>query len=109
MPRQVIGMMVDNRVELRRRILKTGKILFAQGTRMLDCTIRNISAKGAMLQIPNSIDVPDKFQLYEPSGRLLHDVRVVRRTSGIVGVAIMATRSIAESADPRVKRLKMMQ
>ena len=58
MPRQVIGMMVDNRVELRRRILKTGKILFAQGTRMLDCTIRNISAKGAMLQIPNSIDVP---------------------------------------------------
>ena len=105
MPRQVIGMMVDNRVELRRRILKTGKILFAQGTRMLDCTIRNISAKGAMLQIPNSIDVPDKFQLYEPSGRLLHDVRVVR----LVGVAIMATRSIAESADPRVKRLKMMQ
>ena len=64
---------------------------------------------GAMLQIENSVSVPDEFQLYEPSGLLLHEVRVVRRASRFIGVAITATRNIAESVDPRVKRLRMIQ
>jgi hypothetical protein len=101
--------MVDNRVELRRRVLRTGKILFAHGACTLDCTIKNISEKGAKLQIENSVNVPNEFQLYEPSGMLLHEVRVVRRGSRVIGVAITATRSIAESVDPRVRRLRMMQ
>jgi hypothetical protein len=79
------------------------------GARWLDCTIKNISEKGAKLQIENSVNVPDEFQLYEPSGMLLHEVRVVRRASRVIGVAITATKSIAESVDPRVRRLTMMQ
>jgi hypothetical protein len=101
--------MIDNRGQPRRRVLKTGKILFAQGACMLDCTIKNISDKGAMLQIENSIRVPDDFQLYEPSGHLLHEVRVVRRANRVLGVAISSTRSIAESVDPRMRRLRMVQ
>lgn len=76
---------------------------------MLDCSIKNISEHGAMLQIENSVNVPDEFQLYEPSGLLLHEVRVVRRTNRFIGIAITATRNIAESVDPRFKRLRMMQ
>ena len=76
---------------------------------MLDCTIKNISDKGAMLQIENSINVPDEFRLYEPSGLLLHEVRVVRRGNRVIGVTITATRSIAESVDPRLRRLRTMQ
>jgi hypothetical protein len=102
-------MMTDNRVKLRRRVLKTGKIVFAQGACMLDCTIKNISDRGAMLQIENSMSVPDEFQLYEPSALLLHEVRVVRRANRVVGVAITATRSLAESVDPRLRRLRTMQ
>ena len=101
--------MVDNRVELRRRVLRTGKILFAHGACTLDCTIKNISEKGAKLQIENSVNVPNEFQLYEPSGMLLHEVRVVRRANRVIAVAITATKSIAESVDPRVRRLRMMQ
>jgi hypothetical protein len=101
-------MMTDNRVQLRRRVLKTGKILFGQGACMLDCTIKNISDEGAMLQIENSISVPDEFQLFEPSALLLHEVRVVRRGNQVIGVAITATRSISESVDPRLRRLRTM-
>jgi len=102
-------MVDENRTRLRRRVLKAGKILFAHGTCTLDCTIKNISEHGAMLQIENSVSVPDEFQLYEPTGLLLHDVRVVRRASRLIGVAITATRNVAESVDPRVKRLRIMQ
>ena len=101
--------MSDNRVQPRRRVLKSGKILFAQGACMFDCIIKNISDKGAMLQIENSINVPNEFQLYEPSSRFLHDVRVVRRDNRVIGIVIAATRSIVESVDPRMKRLRMMQ
>ena len=101
--------MDENRTQQRRRVLKAGKILFANGACTLDCSIKNISEHGAMLQIENSVSVPDEFQLYEPSGLLLHEVRVVRRASRFIGVAITATRNIAESVDPRVKRLRMIQ
>jgi hypothetical protein len=67
-PRTNAGEMMDeNRTRLRRRVLKAGKILFAHGTCTLDCTIKNISEHGAMLQIDNSVSVPDEFQLYEPT------------------------------------------
>ena len=100
---------MENRTRLRRRVLKAGKILFAHGTCTLDCTIKNISEHGAMLQIENAVSVPDEFQLYKPTGLLLHEVRVIRRASRLVGVAITATRNIAESVDPRLKRLRIMQ
>ena len=102
-------MMDENRTRLRRRVLKAGKIMFARGTCTVDCTIKNISEHGAMLQVENSVSLPDEFQLYEPTGLLLHEVRVVRRASRLIGVAITATRNVAESMDPRVKRLRIMQ
>jgi hypothetical protein len=102
-------MTTENRSQQRRRVLKAGKILFAHGACMLDCTIKNISEHGAMLQIESSVSVPDQFQLYEPSRLLLHEVRVVRRASRLLGIAITSTRDIAESVDPRLRRLRLMQ
>lgn len=100
--------MDEKRAQQRRRVLKAGKILFANGACTLDCTIKNITAQGAMLQVEHSVSVPDQFQLYEPSRLMLHEARVVRRASHIIGVAITESRSIAESTDPRMRRLKMM-
>ena len=100
--------MDEKRLRQRRRVLKAGKILFANGACTLDCTIKNITEQGAMLQVEHSVSVPDHFQLYEPSRLLLHEAQVVRRASHMIGVTITATRNIAESVDPRIKRLKMM-
>jgi hypothetical protein len=100
--------MSERRVQPRRRVLKAGKILFANNSCTLDCTIRNISEQGAMLQIGHSVTVPDQFELYEPGRLTLHVARVVRRTGDTVGVVLSQTRSIAESTDPRLRRLKIM-
>jgi hypothetical protein len=100
--------MGEMRLQQRRRVLKAGKILFANGACTLDCTIRNITDEGAMLQVEHSVSVPDSFQLYEPGRQMLHEARVVRRASHLIGVALTESRSIAESVDPRIRRLKMM-
>ena len=41
----------------------------ADGMRVLDCTIRDISDKGARLLIANTVGLPDTFQLFEKSSR----------------------------------------
>jgi hypothetical protein len=103
-----VGVVSERRAQQRRRVLKAGRILFANNACTLDCTIRSISDHGAMLQIGHSVTVPDQFELYEPGRFTLHEARVVRRTSDAIGVALSQTRSIAESADPRMRRLKIM-
>ena len=100
--------MSEKRAHQRRRVLKAGKILFANGACTLDCTIKNITEGGAMLQVGHSVGVPDDFQLYEPGRLMLHEARVVRRAGNIIGVAITASKDISESVDPRFKRLRTM-
>lgn len=42
--------MDDKRKAQRQRVLKGGKIIFANGSFTVDCTIRNLSDKGARLR-----------------------------------------------------------
>ena len=45
----------------RRRMLKTGKIIFSQGGSVIDCTVRNVSTTGATLNVQNAVAVPENF------------------------------------------------
>ena len=47
--------MDDRRKTPRKRLLKEGKIVYADGLRVLDCTIRDMSAEGARLLIANTV------------------------------------------------------
>jgi hypothetical protein len=52
----------ERRSAQRHRTLKAGKIIL-QGASVLDCTIRNLSATGASLAVPNAATVPAEFEL----------------------------------------------
>ena len=56
-------MTADKRNKQRQRVLKTGKIIFANGSFTVDCIIRNQSQIGARLQVPLSVAIPDRFTL----------------------------------------------
>ena len=64
--------MDEKRKAPRRRVLKEGKIVFADGQRVLDCTIRDFSDAGARLLIANTVGLPDTFHLYEKSSGMLY-------------------------------------
>jgi hypothetical protein len=99
--------MDDKRKTARRRVLKEGKIVFADAMRVIDCTIRDLSAEGARLLIASSIGVPDSFNLYEKSTGRLYPASVVWRQSNAVGVKFDgAPSSINDVANKRFARLK---
>jgi hypothetical protein len=55
--------MEERRKSPRRRVLKTGKIVFNHDRSVVDCTVRNLSAEGALLVFPNTAGIPAHFDL----------------------------------------------
>ncbi len=99
--------MDDKRKVPRRRVLKEGKIVYADGLRVLDCTIRDISENGARLLIANTVGLPDKFQLFEKSSGLLYPASIAWRQANAIGVQFDGpATSIHDPANKRFARLK---
>jgi hypothetical protein len=71
--------MDENRNTDRCRVLKEGKIIFADGMRVIDCTIRDMSDAGARLLIASTAGVPDTFHLFEKTSAMIYPATVVWR------------------------------
>jgi hypothetical protein len=57
--------MMDHRLAPRRRVLRPGTIEFSGGA--IDCTVRNLSSTGALLEVESPIGIPEYFTLVLPS------------------------------------------
>jgi hypothetical protein len=77
--------MEERRQFQRLRTLKAGQIVIDRETSALDCIVRNLSPKGALLLVP-SLAVPDNFELVFSATRARHDCRVAWRAYDRVGV-----------------------
>ena len=82
--------MDDKRKTARRRVLKVGKIIFADGMRLIDCTIRDMSDTGARLLVANAVGLPDTFHLFEKSSGMVYAASVAWRLPSAVGVKFAA-------------------
>jgi hypothetical protein len=75
----------DSRHDQRRKTLKGGHIVFNAGRSTIDATVRNLSSRGAKLQVTSVVGIPDTFDLVlDNDGR--HPCRVVWRTLKELGV-----------------------
>jgi hypothetical protein len=102
-------MMEEKRKAPRRRVLKVGKIVYADGLRVIDCTIRDLSKDGARLLIANTIGVPDNFFLYEQTAGLIYPACIVWRQPTMIGVKFDGEpTSINDPANKRFSRLKFL-
>lgn len=77
--------MNEHRISPRRRVLKTGQIAFSDKVPKLECTVRNLSDTGALLQISTTVGMPASFGLFVDGVR--HSCQVVWRTETRLGVA----------------------
>ena len=77
--------MEDKRRGQRQRVLKGGKIIFANGSFTVDCTIRNLSDKGARLQVPTTVTIPDRFAFVDAHGGSRKSARVMWRKADLIG------------------------
>ena len=79
--------MSDNRADPRKRLLKSGWIIFSDKTAKLECTVRNLSDTGACLQISTTCGMPSTFGLIIDGVR--HSCRIVWRTDSRLGVTFI--------------------
>ena len=81
---------LERRRSARSRTLIGGKVIFNQRQSTLDCTVRNLSEDGALLVFPDSVALPELFELYFPLKRESRMVRSRWRDSARVGVSFAA-------------------
>ena len=79
--------MQERRSEPRQRALKTGRIVFNNRFSTMDCSVRNLSAHGAMLQVPGLQGIPDTFVLELDAGAVKRICKVKWRKEREIGVA----------------------
>jgi hypothetical protein len=77
--------MDERRTTRRMRVLKSGKIIVAEKAPAILCTVRNVSASGACLQMDNQFGIPDTFAVVIDG--VQHPCRVAWRSSVRMGVA----------------------
>lgn len=83
--------MTNKRTVPRRRVLKAGTIAFDGAG--INCTVRNLSEKGAALEVASVVGIPTEFTLFIQSEHFNRKCRVVWRKLNRIGVAF-------ESAEP---------
>lgn len=76
----------DRRTAPRRRVLKAGMIQFGKDG-AVPCTVRNISATGAALEVTSPLWFPDRFTLVVVSDGLSKPCHVVWRREKRIGIA----------------------
>lgn len=75
----------EKRANLRRTILKRGHVAFNGGRSTIDATVRNLSARGAKLQVASVVGIPETFDLML-DGHSREPCRVVWRALRELGV-----------------------
>jgi hypothetical protein len=80
-----IATMIEKRTAPRQRILKHGTLAFREGGGV-DCTVRNISSKGARLDIVSPVGIPSSFTLVIEADRFARPCHSVWRSATRIGV-----------------------
>ena len=76
--------MSEHRIAARHRVLKAGTIEFSGDA--ISCTVRNISATGAAVEINSPLWFPDRFTLGITSDGVRRPCRIVWRKEKRIGV-----------------------
>lgn len=81
----VNDMIIEKRAAPRQRVLKRGMIAFGGGG--IDCTVRNLSATGARVDIESVAGLPDHFLLVIESDQFMRRGRTVWFKDRKLGIA----------------------
>ena len=96
----------NKRSQQRNRCLKEGKIIFGNGTFVVDCTIDNVSETGAHVRVLGSSPLPKEFLLVEPSRNIVHKAEIMRRTPKGVGIKFNGVFDDKQASDAYLRKFR---
>jgi len=76
----------EQRKQRRQRVLKDGKIVSSDMNSLIDVKIRDMSASGALVNLPANVVMPDKFNFLVVSDRLLYPAVLRWRKGEAMGI-----------------------
>lgn len=76
----------ERRAAARHRVLQNGLIAFNGLNSTFSCSIRNKSDSGALLLLPSTLGIPDRFRLIERPTNSSRECEVVRRSADALAV-----------------------
>ncbi|MGI4794493.1 MAG: PilZ domain-containing protein [Janthinobacterium lividum] len=85
----IATLQAERRASTRARSFLGGNIIFNNRHSTLDCIIRNYSASGARLQVPNSHLAPDEFDLHITQKQETRRVRATWRSGDGLGIVFL--------------------
>lgn len=77
--------MPERRGHPRHKVLQAGTIAIGRAAGF-DCTVRNLSDKGACLEVESQVDIPDSFTLVIPHNAIMRRAQVQWRRGKRIGV-----------------------
>lgn len=78
--------MNERRTSPRGRALKGAKIAFNQKASVMDCIVRNLTDKGALLKVPSTVGIPERFDIKLDTERAYRPCKVVWRRDDSLGI-----------------------
>lgn len=89
--------MQEHRHHPRIRSFLGGEIVHSGGAIRIECTVRDLAAEGARLQVPRSVPLPDPFDLYVPQRHLHERCSIIWRQGDELGVHFLAEAQNSEN------------
>jgi PilZ domain len=84
--KQGAGYMQDRRKLVRHRVDFNGKLIYPDGTRLLDCRVVDMTEDGARLELSSAMEMPDRVYLWERQTNMVFECTVQWRKPGVSGV-----------------------
>lgn len=78
----------ERRVAQRDRVLRGGYVVFNGGRTTISCTVRDISATGAKIDVASATSIPTRFELDLP-GALRFSCSVVWQSKSALGIRFL--------------------
>ena len=104
--------MADNRerATVRQRTFLQARISYGDGAISINCTVVQLSAKGALLSVADSVALTDEFEVAIPQKDFVRRARLVRRKDGQAGVEFLdgaSAPSAAAGLDTEAQRTRL--
>ncbi len=100
--------MQDHRRHPRHRTLLSGKVVFDEGARSIDCTIRDTSESGAKIRLPGPEILPRTVWLIELRSGMAHLCRISWRTQLEAGLQFERSHRLDQDAPEDLAGLRRL-
>jgi hypothetical protein len=98
----------DSRSARRNRVLMDGAVVYAQGARSLDCTIRDLSETGARVRLSGPEPVPEQIMLIQMRTGIAYEATVAWARGRDLGLTFVAAHPLDENCPHALAPLRRL-